>query len=444
MVGVIDISHAARHACREVAAGLAEHHHAAACHIFAAVVARSLDDGDGPAIAHAEALTDDAVDVQLARGGAVESGVARYDILFGLEFFTATGWRQDADASAGESLTEVVVGLALQPQVQALHSEGTERLTGRTFEFDSDSAVGQSSLAIFLGNDTREHRAHSTVGILDGIVERHLFLAFDGFCCRFDDFLVLYARHLRIGPTVPVKRLICVGLMEQATEVYGAPFLHRCPVCCDVVATLHLNQLRPSDNLLQTVYANLGQILAHLLRKEGKVVHYILGTPLEMLTQLRVLRRHTHRTGIRITLAHHHAAQHDERQRAKRELVGAQHCHDDNVLRRLQLSVGLQAHLVPKTIADQRLLRLGQTNLRRDARKTHRRRRRCARTALGTTDDDEVSFRFRHTCGNGSHATLSHEFHAHSCCGVDILQVEDELCQVLDRIDVVMRRRRYE
>ena len=69
-----------------------------------------------------------------------------------------------------------------------------------------------------------------------------------------------------------------------------------------------------------------------------------------MLAQLWILCCHTHRAGIGIALAHHHTTKNNQRQRAKRELVSSQHCHDNDVLRRLQLTVGLQAYLVAQAV----------------------------------------------------------------------------------------------
>jgi hypothetical protein len=54
------IGDAARHAGREVAAGLAEHDDDAAGHVFAAVVAHALDHRDRAGIAHREPLAGDA------------------------------------------------------------------------------------------------------------------------------------------------------------------------------------------------------------------------------------------------------------------------------------------------------------------------------------------------------------------------------------------------
>ena len=55
------------------------HHDDAAGHVFAAMVADALDDGDGAGIAHREALARDAAEIAFALDRAVEHGVADDD-----------------------------------------------------------------------------------------------------------------------------------------------------------------------------------------------------------------------------------------------------------------------------------------------------------------------------------------------------------------------------
>ena len=55
--GVVDVGHTTTHTSSKVAACLTEHNHASASHIFTAVVASTLDDGNGTRVAHAKALT---------------------------------------------------------------------------------------------------------------------------------------------------------------------------------------------------------------------------------------------------------------------------------------------------------------------------------------------------------------------------------------------------
>lgn len=148
VVGIVDVGHTARHACSEVATRLAQHHHAAAGHILATVVASALDDGNSTRVAHTEAFAHLSVDVQFATGGAVESCVAGNDVLFRLEVVVAPTGRQYRDASATESLAEIVVALALQLDVETANGESAKRLSGRAFELDIDGIGRQTGFAI--------------------------------------------------------------------------------------------------------------------------------------------------------------------------------------------------------------------------------------------------------------------------------------------------------
>ena len=81
--GAVTIQHigdAARHACCEIASGIAKHHDGAAGHIFAPVVANTLDNSDGAGIADGETFAGNAAEITFAAGGAEQHGVADNDI----------------------------------------------------------------------------------------------------------------------------------------------------------------------------------------------------------------------------------------------------------------------------------------------------------------------------------------------------------------------------
>ena len=307
---VPDVCHTAAHAGSEVSSGVAEHYHATACHVFAAVVAGTLDDGNGTRVAHSEALTHTAVDIELAAGGTVEASIAGDDVVFCTEVLACAYWRQYADATAGEALAEVVVALALKSEVNAAHGKSAERLACIALELNLDSAVGQTCLTVFLGYRAREHGGDGTVGILDGIVEVHLFFLVYCLLGCLDDFLILDTADLGELATVPIESLVGLRLVEQTTEVYRL-------LLVGGICGIHLDEVGTADNLLQAVNTNLAEVLAHLLCKEGKEVYNIVGAALEMLAQFWILRCHTHRTGVGVTLTHHHTTEHDERQCAE-------------------------------------------------------------------------------------------------------------------------------
>src|SRR5580700_2573009 len=70
--------------------------------------------------------------------------------------------------------------------------------------------------------------------------------------------------------------------------------------------------------------------------------------------------------------------------------------------------------------------------------------RRGTGAAFVAGDGDVVGTRLRHAGGDGADADFGDEFYGDVAIGIDVLQVEDQLRQILDRIDVVMRRRRNE
>src|SRR3954462_11805105 len=140
-VEVQDVRDATGHAGREVAAGRAENDGPATGHVLTAVVADTLDDRGGAGVADAEALADDAADEHLAGGGAVQDDVAGDDLLLGGE--RRVGGRPYGDPATGQSLADVVVGVADQAQRDPARDEGAERLPGRTGERDVDRVVGQ-------------------------------------------------------------------------------------------------------------------------------------------------------------------------------------------------------------------------------------------------------------------------------------------------------------
>ncbi len=59
-------------------------------------------------------------------------------------------------------------------------------------------------------------------------------------------------------------------------------------------------------------------------------------------------------------------------------------------------------------------------------------------------DKDDVGVRLGDAGGDGADAGLGHELHANTGARVDLLEVVNQLGQILDGIDVVMRRRRDE
>ena len=209
-----------------------------------------------------------------------------------------------------------------------------------------------------------------------------------------------------------------------------------------VEGTVHVEPVDPTDHLAQRAEAQLRHDFAQFLGHEEEVVDDVLGLTGEAFAQHRVLRRHAHRAGVEVALAHHDAAGGDQRRRGKAELVGAQQRADRDVASGTQSTVDLDSDTPAQAIQHQRLLRLGKTDFPRRAGVGERGQWRGAGAALETRDRHVIGTRLADAGRNRADADFGHQLHRDTGLGIDVLEIVDELRQILDRINVVMRRRR--
>jgi hypothetical protein len=143
-----------------------------------------------------------------------------------------------------------------------------------------------------------------------------------------------------------------------------------------------------------------------------------------------------------VAFAHHDAAAHDERRCREPEFVGAEDRPDHHVAAGLDLSVHLYRDPAAQAIEHQRLLRFREAQLPGRARMLDRRPGRGTRTPVVPGNGDVVGLGFGHACSDGADAHFRDELHRDGRGRIRILEVVDQLRQVFDRIDVVVRRRR--
>ena len=108
----------------------------------------------------------------------------------------------------------------------------------------------------------------------------------------------------------------------------------------------------------------------------------------------------------------------------------------------LQLPVDLDDDAVAQPVDQQRLLRLGQAELPGDAGVLERGQRRGAGAAVVAGDEHDVGVGLGHAGRHRAHADLGHQLDVDPGPRVGRLEVVDELGDVLDGVDVVVRRRR--
>ncbi len=312
-----------------------------------------------------------------------------------------------------------------------------EALAGAAVEFDADGVVGQARAAVFAGHFAAEDRADGAVDVphrerqLDGLPALERGSA--GGKKRRDverlrDAVVLLGRATD-GRTGLNRRL-----MEDVGEIktLGLEVFDR---------AILFEQVTAADHLVDRAEAELGHDFADFLGDEAEEVDHVFGFAGELRAELGVLGRDADGTGVKMADAHHDAAHDDQRRGGEPEFLRAQERGDGDVAAGLQLTVGLHDDAVAQTIQHKRLLRLGKAEFPRNAGMLERGQRARAGAAIVAGDQDDVAVRLGDARRDRAHADLGHELHIDARAGISVLEVVDQLGEVFDGIDVVVRRR---
>ncbi len=159
-------------------------------------------------------------------------------------------------------------------------------------------------------------------------------------------------------------------------------------------------------------------------------------------SQVFVLRGDADRASPEMALPHQQAAERHQRGSAEAESLGPQQSADHHVAAGSHLAVDLNDDPIAQAVEHQRLLRLGQTELPRRSGMFDRAKRAGAGSAVVAADEHLVGVALGHARRHGADADFGDQLHGDQGVGVGALQIVDQLREVFDRVDVVVRGRR--
>lgn len=147
-----------------------------------------------------------------------------------------------------------------------------------------------------------------------------------------------------------------------------------------------------------------------------------------------------HRAGIQVADSHHHAAHCDKRAGAKTEFLRSEHCRDGNVTAAHEFAVRFNPYPAAQSVQDQALVCFGNTKLPGQAGVVNRVVRRRAGSAIKPGNQNHLGACFGHAGRNGADARLAYQFDIDGRLAVGTFEVIDQLGQILNRVNVVVRR----
>ncbi len=400
------------------------------------MVAHAFDHGLRAAVADTKPFGGPAPEESFSARGAVQDDVSHDDVLFGDE--AAADRRINDHPSPRKSLADVIVGVSFQFHGDPAGQERAEALAGRPVHFEMDRIVGQPRFAVTLDQLMAEDRAHGPVRVDDLQFRPHRLALLQGGPSQFEqaghverffEAVVLFPRAVDLDTLVRPGRWA-----EQPRQVQPV----RLPV---VDGPVGIQAIDAADHFVHGPKAQLGHDLSSFLGDQEQVIHHVLGLAGKLFPQIGVLRGDPDGAGIQMALPHHDAAHGDQRRGAKAKLFRPQHGGDHHVPAGLQPAVRLQHDATAQIVQHQGLMRFGDAQFPRQPRVLDTGQRRRPGPPPVTRDQDMVRKALGDARGNRADADFRNQLDADPRLRIGILQVVDQLFEIFDGIDVVVRRR---
>ena len=211
-------------------------------------------------------------------------------------------------------------------------------------------------------------------------------------------------------------------------------------VCACRILLLY-QQIRTSHQFIYSVDSQLRHVFPHFLCHKPHEVDDIFRLAAETFPQFRILCGNAYRTGIQIADTHHHAAHCYQRSRCEAVFFCTQHCGNDHVTSAHHFSVCLNDNLRTQIVLDQRLVCFCQTQFPRQTCIVNGAARSRTGTAVITGNQDDSCTSLGNAGCNGADTGFRNQLHGDTSLFVGIFQVVDQLCQIFDRVNIVVRRR---
>ena len=203
---------------------------------------------------------------------------------------------------------------------------------------------------------------------------------------------------------------------------------------------LHLQKICSSYQFIQCTDTEFCHIFTKFLCDKAHEVHNIFRFSAETLSKFRILCCNSDRAGIQITYTHHYTSHCYQRCGSKSEFFCSKDGCDRHVTAAHQLTVCLDADSFSQTILDQRLMCLGKSKLPWKSGIVNRTSWCRTGSSVISGDQYQSGSCFGNTGCYGTNAGFWYQFHRNPCIFIRILAVINELCKVLDGIDIMMWR----
>ena len=387
-------------------------------------------------VTYCEALACHTIDKGSSAGGSIKGNISYNNVIF---CFVACIFRSFQDQlTAGKAFAKVVIAVACKLQGETLGDKCTKALSAGSCTVDFYS-VFRKSLFVISGNLSTKDGSKCTVCVFNSHRELCFFTISDCTAAFFeqDPFIQCFFQ-LEVVLCFRVKGYLaafsCKWIVQDGTKINLSLVRLVYSVCSN-------KKISTSYHFLQAANTKLCHIFTKLLCNKAHEVFYVFRFALEAFSKLRVLGGNTNRAGIQIAHSHHHAAHSYKGSSCKAKFLCTKKCGNSNVTAAHQLAVCLNADTVSKAIHKKGLMCFRKSKLPGKSCIMDGASRSSSCTSVIAGNQNNLCASLCNTSCYSAHTSLRNQFYGNICIFVCIFQVIDQLCQLLNGIDVMMGRR---
>ena len=146
---------------------------------------------------------------------------------------------------------------------------------------------------------------------------------------------------------------------------------------------VHIQSINSTNHLVDRAKTEFCHDLSRFFGDHEQIVDHVFRFAFEFLTQLFILRRDPNGASVQMALAHHDAAERNQRCGCETVFFGSEQGRDHDVATGFQLAICLQSNAAAKIVHYQRLMCIGDTQLPRHPGMFNAGQRRSTRTTAG-------------------------------------------------------------
>ena len=201
----------------------------------------------------------------------------------------------------------------------------------------------------------------------------------------------------------------------------------------------HFQKIGAADELTDGVHAECGHVFTQLSGNEEHEAFDIFRLAGKVLSQFRILCGNAHRAVVVVAQAHHFTSQCNERCSGKAKFFSTKDAGKGHIGAVHEFAVGFQAHTRTQVVGDQRLMCFRQAEFPWQPSVMDRVERYSTSAAVCAGYEYDLGTSFGNACSNGADAGFTGQLHGNIGVNVGIFEIVDELREVFNGVNIVMR-----